>query len=378
VPFNHARITMGSWRLFPQSSPRSLSVVDIMRYCREVRSMNLLASIALSALLLCFCPQKAWPVECNLSPEIRSELARTSNSTAISSDFDSNVAPLLALRKRHPDNLLVHELYQDAVQRYGIEGHLRKLTEDYQVLSMQHPDDLAYNYLYARSLMGRNTPAAIRDITKLLEGHPDFAPGYRTLAEIYSAAAFRNEDKEKTERQHFLGLCPGSILQQRPGSLPQPSPLVDQAERLLEQNGDPGRVTAMAQQGIRDDEWRLQRIRPFDWYSVEYKRESQRDLQEKYWKMWSIDVRCDRRTGHPEKATEVLAAMGERAESLARHSDPAYWDAVATLVSLYEEGNQKDAATRELDSMQRFLVQHPDPQRTAQLEGLRKKLAEQN
>ena len=70
--------------------------------------------------------------------------------------------------------------------------------------------------------------------------------------------------------------------------------------------------------------------------------------------------------------------MGQRAESLARHSDPAYWDAVATLVSLYEEGNQRDAATRELDSMQRFLILHPDPQRTAQLEGLRKRLAEQN
>ncbi len=345
---------------------------------REVRLTNLPASIALSALLLCFFPRKAWSAECSLSPEIRSELAKTSNLTALPSDFDSKVAPLLALRQRHPDDLLVHELYQDAVQRYGIEGHLRKLTEEYQILSMQHPDDLTYDYLYARSLMGRNTPAAIREITKLLEGHPNFAPGHRSLAEIYSAAAFRNDDKEKTEREHFLALCPGAILQQRPGPLPEPSPLVDQAERLLEQNGDPGHVTAMAQQGIRDDEWRLQRIRPFDWYSVEYKRESQRDLQEKYWKVWSIDVRCDRRAGHPERAAEVLAAMGQRAESLARHSDPAYWDAVATLVSLYEEGNQRDAATRELDSMQRFLIRHPDPQRTAQLEELRKRLAEQN
>ena len=223
---------MGLRRLFPESSPRSLSVVDIMMSYREVRLTNLLASIALSALLLCFFPQKAWSAECNLSPEIRSELAKASNLTALPSDFDSNVAPLLALRQRHPDDLLVHELYQDAVQRYGIEGHLRKLTEDYQILSMQHPDDLTYDYLYARSLMGRNTPAAIREITKLLEGHPNFAPGHRTLAEIYSAAAFRNDDKEKTEREHFLALCPGAILQQRPGPLPEPSPLVDQAERF--------------------------------------------------------------------------------------------------------------------------------------------------
>jgi len=345
---------------------------------REVRSMNLLASIAVYAFLLCFSAQGARSAACTLSPEIRGELAKTSNVVAVPSDFDRHIAPLLALRQRHPDDLLVHELYQDAVQGYGIEGHLRQLTEEYQVLSMQHPDDLMYDYLYARSLMGRNTPAAIRQIAKLLESHPDFAPGHRALAEIYSAAAFRNDDMGKTEREHFLSLCPGSILQQRPGPLPGPSPLVGRAERLLEENGDPGRVTAMAQQGIRDDEWRLQRIRPFDWYSVEYKRESQRDLQAKYWKMWSIEVRCDRRAGHQEKAAEILATMDQRAQSLARHSDSDYWDAVAILVSLYEEGNRRDEATRELDSMQRFLVQHPDPQRTAQLEGLRKRLAQRN
>ena len=132
----------------------------------------------------------------------------------------------------------------------------------------------------------------------------------------------------------------------------------------------------MAHQGIRDDEWRLQRIRPFDWYSVEYKRQSQRDLQAKYWKMWSIEVRCDRRAGRPEKAAELLSLMDQRTELLASHSDPIYWDALAALVALYEEGNQKESATRKFDSMQQFLAQHPDPQRTTQLEELRKQIAQ--
>ncbi len=134
----------------------------------------------------------------------------------------------------------------------------------------------------------------------------------------------------------------------------------------------------MAQQGIRDDEWRLQRIRPFDWYSVDYKRQSQRDLQAKYWKMWSIEVRCDRRAGRSEKAAELLATMDQRAELQARHSEPIYWDALATLVRLYEEGNQKDSAARKLDSMQQFLAQHPDPQHTTQMEELRKQISRQN
>src|SRR6266481_2041484 len=100
---------------------------------------------------------------CQLSPEIHAELAKP-KPVARFSDFDGNVAPLLRLRERYPNDLLVHELYQDAVQRYGIEGHLRKLTEEYQVLSMQRPDELMYSYLYARSLIGRNTPSAVRQI----------------------------------------------------------------------------------------------------------------------------------------------------------------------------------------------------------------------
>ncbi len=314
---------------------------------------------------------------CQPAPAIRAELAQAARVVADPSDFEKHVAPLLALRERYPDDLLVHESYQDAVQQHGIEGHLRKLTEDYQVLAMQHPDDLMYSYLYARSLIGRNTPSAIQQINQLLEEHPDFAAGYGSLAEIHASAAFRDAEKEKAERERFLQLCPGSALQQRPGPLPEPSPSVDQAERLLAGGGDPEQVVAMARQGIRDDEWRLQRIRPFDWYSVEYKRQAQRDLQVKYWKVWSIEVRCDRRAGHPDKAATQLAAMDQRAASLARENDPMYWDALAILAHLYEEGDQKESAVQKLDSMQQILVQHPDPQRSAQLAELRKLLAVQ-
>jgi hypothetical protein len=215
---------------------------------------------------------------CEPAPAIRAELERA-NAAASGRDFDRNVAPFLALRQRHPNDLVVHERYQDAVQRYGIEGHLRKLTEEYQVLALQHPDELMYKYLYARSLIGRNTASATEQMMEIVADQPDFAPAHRSLAEIHFSAAFHDQDKQKAELAHFLALCPGSALQLRPAALPDPSPLVDQAERLLADNGDPGQIVALAQQGIREDEWRLQRIRPFDWYSVDYKRQSQRELQ---------------------------------------------------------------------------------------------------
>ena len=91
------------------------------------------------------------------------------------SDFDQALAPLLALRQRYPNDLWVNERYQDAVQQYGIEGHLRKLTEEYQVLSMQHPDETC-TATCTPALMGRNTSAAIQQMTEIVADHPDFAP----------------------------------------------------------------------------------------------------------------------------------------------------------------------------------------------------------
>lgn len=334
--------------------------------------------VILGLLLLASAPSPAVAAAvCELSPEIHAEMGKTVPAAASPSDFDRNVAPALQLRQRYPNDLLVHEMYQDAVQRYGIEGHLWKLVEEYQVLSMQHSDEMMYSYLYARSLIGRNTPSAVRQIDEILAQHPDFAPGHRSLAEIYASEAFRNDEKEKVERTRFLGLCPGSALQQRPGPLPDPSPLIDQGERLLAGNGDPAQAVDMARQGVRDDEWRLQRIRPFDWYSVAYKRQAQSELQAKYWRAWSIEVRCDRRLGQPEKAAELLAQMEQRAAALQRNADPVYWDALAVLARLYGEGNQAEAATHKLDSMQQILSEHPDPQRAAQLEELRKLFANQ-
>jgi hypothetical protein len=333
---------------------------------------TMIQSIFVLLALLAALPAAGATFACQLSPEIRAELAKAAKPVASFSDFDGNVAPLLRLRQHHPNDLLVHELYQDAVQRYGIEGHLRKLTEEYQVLSMQHSDEPMYSYLYARSLIGRNTPSAVRQINEILAEHPDFASGHRSLAEIYASPTFRDDEKERGEREHFLALCPGGALQERPGPLPDSSPLVDQAERLMTQNVDPDRVATMALQGIRDDEWRLQRIRPFDWYSVAYKRQAQTELQAKYWKVWTIQVRCERRAGRPEKAAELLAEMDQRAAALETHPDPVYWDALTSLVLLFEEGNQGEAATRKLDSMQQFLARNPDPQHTAQLEVLRK------
>src|SRR5262245_44173220 len=120
--------------------------------------------------------------------------------------------------------------------------------------------------------MGRSTAAAIRNLTEIVSETPDFAPAHRSLAGIYALASFHDLQKERGERSQSLALCPGAVLARRPVGLPSMSSLMNQAEEALVTNDDQHHAEELAIQAVREDEWRLQRIRPFDWYSVDFKR----------------------------------------------------------------------------------------------------------
>jgi hypothetical protein len=341
-----------------------LRVCDRWRTCLALILLCGMSSAAVAETHASFCGPR---------PEVRAEIEKAA-AIPISdrSAFDQNILAWQALRNRYPGDQFVHESYQDAVQRFGVEGHLRVLTDEYQTLSSEHPGEVMYRYLFARSLMGRGTYPAIQELTELLVGNPEFAPAHRMLAGISSTEAFRDVPKENAEKESFFKLCPESSLAKYPAKLPDPSSLIDRAEQLLAEGGDPDRIADLALQGVKDDEWRLQRIRPFDWYSVEFKIQNQRELQAEYWRVWSVQVRCYRRAGKVEKAAELLATMDQRAVQLRAQPGSAYWDALVLLARLYGEGNQREQAEGKMEALRRIVAGQPDSARAAQIEELQK------
>jgi hypothetical protein len=329
--------------------------------------------------LACSC--LSWCAEssklCQATPDIKAELQKAALvSSSVTDPFGAleKAAPFLAVRDRQPDDLFAHEAYQDAIHENGIEGHLRLLAKQYGALDAKHPGDPMYHYLSLRTMVGRGTPEAIRGLNELLLNTPDFAPAHRTLAEIYGTDAFRDPEKELSEKEKFLALCPGCTFTRRPASVPDPSPLIEQASRLLGEDGDPDRIIAMTIQGLKEFEWRSQRIRAFDWYSRDYKLRDARELRAKYWQAWPIQVRCHRKAGRLESANALLATMEQRAAALHNQSGPAYWEALDTLAQLYAEGEQIQQATQKLDELQRFLSENPDQAQTMRLDRLRKSI----
>jgi hypothetical protein len=330
------------------------------------------------ALAVCSGALSAQPVPCKASPEILAEFQEAATASAMVTDpFGAlkKVEPFVALCYRHPDDLFVHERYQDAMHENGIEGHLRLLTKQYKTLEDKHAGEPMYHYLWLRTTVGRKTPEAIQGLNELVEAHPDFAPAHRTLAEIYGTEAFRDPEKEKSEKEKFVAHCPGGSFTHRPPSVPGPSPLLDRAERLLAENGGADRIIEMTVQGLKEFEWRSQRIRAFDWYSRDDKVQDARQLRDRYWQAWRVQVRCYRKAGRPEKANELLAHMEQRTIPLRNETGPAYWNALDVLAGLYLEGKQPEQARQKLDQMQELLTKTPDSARSARVKELRKLIA---
>jgi hypothetical protein len=312
---------------------------------------------------------------CEPTAEIQAEFQKAATlAAAVADPFGAldKAAPFLAARDRHPDNLLAHERYQDAVNEYGIEGHLRLLNKEYQELDFKHPGDPMYHYLYLRTLAGRRTFGAIQGLNDLLASHPEFAAAHRTLAEIYATETFHDAEKEKLERERYLAVCPGGKFTHWPPPIPEPSPLLGQAERSLADGADPERVIAMTIQGLKEFEWRSQRIRAFDWYTLDAQRQDAHQLRAQYWKAWAIQARCFRKAGQAESAGQLLRSMNARAALLLNTPGPQYWTALETLARLYAETQETDHANEKIAEMRKYLDEHPDLLRAAVIEEIRK------
>lgn len=324
-------------------------------------------------LWLCTGAASAQSSLCEPSPEVGQQIERASKSLASPTfNLDEVIEPIRELRRRWPKDLFVHARYQDAIKERGVEGHLREMLDEYLKLKNEHSDDPLYLYLYGRALEGRTTPQAISTMEEVLKVDPNFAPAHQTLAEIYGSARFRDPKKEKSERTQFLAACPTGTIPSRPGSLPAPGDLFQVEKLITQRKAD---VPELVYQAMQRDAWRLQRMRPFDWYTVEEKGQAAREGQLRQWKAWSLLMRYYRSVEDPDKASQLLGEMKSRMDYVSPERDPGlFWAAATTLTALYLEGSQLDSARELLNRMETVLVKQPDRKRSAEIARLKARL----
>jgi thiol-disulfide isomerase/thioredoxin len=111
-------------------------------------------------------------------------------------DASTNASAYLA--SRNGTGIPRGQIYESVVARF---------QKDYEA----KPGDPKAAFLYAYSLIHRNTPKAIEILNDLAQKTPDFPYPYLTLAIIHSNSAFLDLAKQQKYTEEYLARCPDTI-----------------------------------------------------------------------------------------------------------------------------------------------------------------------
>ncbi len=174
-------------------------------------SFLLLACLA--ALAPSVCAQSA-PI-CAPSPDVQSALDQVpSYQTADQSKYDFFQARRSAVRtlmQRYPGDFFVQRAYIGGMSNSNTPSDRLKVIAEHKALHDQRPDDGYIAYLYGTTLLGRDTPQAIRLFTAALEKAPNFPWPHLQFVNIYSAPNFLDKAKAIADAKAFLSACPAAL-----------------------------------------------------------------------------------------------------------------------------------------------------------------------
>jgi len=187
------------------------------RFCFE--PFNLLLSIVL-LVGASFAQSLSSPV-CEPRPEIRkalSELPEYRSDPALTDwqVYQKRLAILKSLAAQYPNDVFVLRKYIESTaslrgfDKISVEEK-SKTDAEFKAGYEHNPDDPHAEFLYGLTLVGRDTPRAIKLFEEALQGDPSFALPHLYLVGLYSADAFRDKEKALSNAKAFLDACPASF-----------------------------------------------------------------------------------------------------------------------------------------------------------------------
>jgi thiol-disulfide isomerase/thioredoxin len=112
-------------------------------------------------------------------------------------------AAIAAALKDKPSDFTLNRMFLD-----GSVYQKRAVRDRYQREFEAHPDTIDSAYLYARSLVGSNTPEALKIYAQILAKDPDYPWVHLSQLEIYRAEAFRDRQKLAASFVTMRRVCP--------------------------------------------------------------------------------------------------------------------------------------------------------------------------
>jgi hypothetical protein len=114
-----------------------------------------------------------------------------------------------ALLKQYPDDVFVQRA--DIRSREYPSADHDKVIAQYKALHEQRPDDPKVDYLYGLTLVGRDSPQAVKLFKAALEKDPSFPYPSLGLVRIFSSPSFLDKAQAASQIKAFLSACPATF-----------------------------------------------------------------------------------------------------------------------------------------------------------------------
>ena len=113
--------------------------------------------------------------------------------------------------QRYPGDVFVQRAYIGGMSNSNTPSDRPKVIAEYQALHDRRPDDGYISYLYGTTLLGRDTPQAIKLFNAALGKAPNFPWPHLQFVSIYSALNFLDKAKAISHARAFLSACPSAL-----------------------------------------------------------------------------------------------------------------------------------------------------------------------
>jgi thiol-disulfide isomerase/thioredoxin len=130
--------------------------------------------------------------------------------------YQLRLAALKALRERYPDDAFVQRKYFESttsfrrIDKVSLEEQ-NKAEVDFKARHEHTPDNSQAEYLYGLTLVGRDTPQAIKLFKNALQNDADFMLPHLLLVGIYISPAFLDKKEALSHAEAFLDACPANF-----------------------------------------------------------------------------------------------------------------------------------------------------------------------
>jgi len=144
---------------------------------------------------------RAQMAPCEASSTVRAALRDLSGRDL---DAQAELAAFRALLKRYPNDLFVHQDYQDTAMYPTVKDRDAVIAE-YRALADKRKGNPVFEYLAVRPVIGANTKQVLPDLERLAGRVP---AAHLSLVRIFQSTAFKDPAKAREHLDAFMTACP--------------------------------------------------------------------------------------------------------------------------------------------------------------------------